>query len=414
VSCRVIAPAICALVLALSFTSSFAGVAFDISQVSYEIDSRLDEGLTSLQVSETVSFVTGEKSYSELYFYIYQNSHPSFFSLDSVSANGQPATYSTPDTANKDLVKISPADTIPSNSQVRVKLDFSLRFGGDLDEYQAACWAGDFFCAECYPKLAEFDYEGAVFPDTTTPISLGKVNDISTCGTGSYLEETYLRMADYRLTMTFPADFRLIASGECRDTLDNSDGTRTYIYDARKSPGILWIATANRELLAKQFDGLKVCSYYPPGHRSEADKTIQDVKSVIDYYSDRLGPFPRDQLKVYLMNMPSFLGGASGDDILLLPAGGGIWDRISSPKTVLPHEVAHQWWGNAVSCGTGPEGWFAEALACYSAELFCSDHKENWPDPGPLGDLNERLALWLYIAAAREDLDRSLRGAGWG
>ncbi len=409
-----IAPAASVLALALCFTSAFADVAFDISQVSYEIDSRLDEGRSSLRGSEIVSFVTGEKTYSELYFYVYQNSHPSFFSLDSVSVNGQRATFSTPDTAHKDLVRISPADTIPPHSQARVKLDFSLRFGGDLDEYQAALWAGDFFCADCYPKLAEFDYEGAVFPDTTTPIYLGNGNDTLTCGTESYLQETYLRMADYRLTITLPANFMLIASGECRDTLANPDGTRTYVYEAKKFPGIVWVATANRELLVRHFEGLEVYSYYPPGHKSEAEKTIQDINNVVDYYSDRLGPFPRDQLKIYLMNMPSFLGGASGNDILLLPVGGGIWDRISSPKTVLPHEVAHQWWGNAVSCGTGPEGWFAEALACYSAELFCSDHKENWPGGGPLGDFNERLALWLYIAAAREDLDRSLRGAGWG
>lgn len=402
-----------ALLLVLP-NSALAFKGFDISNVSYDIESRVDEKGKSLRGSEIIFFKTGERTYSELYFYIYQHFHPSFFSLDSAFANRRSAKVLISDIGDKDLLKIPLEDTLAPHSSVEIKLYFSLIFGDDFDEYNAAYWRGDFYFGDCYPKLAEFDWEGAVLPDTTKAIPPMKEKATSACRTESYLEETYQRMADYQLRITLPARFKIIAGGECQDTLINSDGTKTHIYEAKRFSSIAWIATMNREVLERDFGDLKVYCYYLPEDRKKAEETVNKINMIREYYSEKFGHFPRSQLKVFLLNMPSFLGGASGNDILLLASGEGILDQILGSGMILPHEVSHQWWGGAVACGKGTEGWFAEALASYSAELFCSDHKDCCQDKSLLGGLNDKSGLWLYIAAARADRDESLRGAGVG
>ncbi|MGB8657089.1 MAG: hypothetical protein WCE90_04810 [Candidatus Zixiibacteriota bacterium] len=387
---------------------------FDISNVSYDIESRLDEKDKSLRGSEIISFKTGERTYSELYFYIYQHFHPSFFSLDSAFVNGKSAKVLIPDIGNKDLLRIPLDDTLAPHSSVEVKLYFLLGFGDDIDEYKAAYWRGDFYFGDCYPKLAEFDWEGAVLPDTTKAIPPMKDKRASACGAESYLEETYERMADYRLKMTLPVRFKIIAPGDCQDTLVNSDGTKTQTYEAKRFPRILWIATTNRELLERDFGDFRVYCYYPPKDRKRAEETVNKINVIREYYSEEFGPFPRPQLKVFLMNLPFYLGGMSGDDMLFLSRGGGILDQIVGSKMTLAHEVSHQWWGDAIACGAGTEGWFAEALACYSAELFCSDHKDYCQDKSLLGGWNDKSGLGMYIYAARGDQDESLRGGGVG
>jgi hypothetical protein len=389
----------------------WGAVPFDISNVSYEIDSKVDDQKKILNCFERITFETGEKSYKAVYFYVYQRYNIAYFLLDSAKINEKPVTFSWSDSA---LLSLFPKDSLPSNSRMEVKLYFTITFGDNWETYNAAFEDGNFYCSECYPKLAEFDHQGAILPDTVTPILPEDKNKTLACGTKSYLEETYLRMADYRLKITLPAKFKIITSGEFKDSLTNSDGTKTHIYEAKKFPRILWVAVANRELLTKDFVNFKVYCYYPPEDKKKAEEIMRKIKEIEKYYSEKFGPFPRSQLKILITDIPFSIAGASENDILFLPKGSGIPDKILSSKMVLPHEVAHQWWGSAIPCGTGSEGWFAEALASYSAELFCSDHKDSWPDKSLLGNLTDESALWLYITAAKADRDESLRGSGVG
>ena len=399
------------LFLFINSSLSWATVPFDISNVSYEINSKLDEQKKILNSFERITFETGEKSYQVIYFYVYQRYNPAYFLLDSAKINEKYVAISWPDS---NLLSLTLQDSLPSNSRVEVKLYFTINFGDNLETYNAAYEDGSFYCGECYPKLAEFDLEGAIPPDTVTPILPEDKNKTLACGTKSYLEETYLRMADYRLKITLPAKFKIITSGEFKDSLTNSDGTKTHIYEAKKFPRILWVAVANRELLTKDFVNFKVYCYYPPEDKRKAEEIMRKIKEIEKYYSEKFGPFPRSQLKILITDIPFSIAGASENDILFLPKGSGIPDKILSSKMVLPHEVAHQWWGSAIPCGTGSEGWFAEALASYSAELFCSSHKDSWSDRSLLGGLIDKSALWIYITAARGDQDESLRGGGGG
>ena len=105
-----------------------------------------------------------------------------------------------------------------------------------------------------------------------------------------------------------------------------------------------------------------------------ADRAAQSL----DYFSKRFGPYPYSSLE--LTQMPgeisqgwpglvfltsfSFLTPSQETDLHLNQTQ-EIFNRL-----VLPHEVAHQWWGDLVGWHSYRDQWIVEALANYSALMM--------------------------------------------
>jgi hypothetical protein len=115
------------------------------------------------------------------------------------------------------------------------------------------------------------------------------------------------------------------------------------------------------------------------------EKVAESAARSIEYFETLFGPFPYPRLAiaqipgsfgqgwpelVYLPTL-SFLSKAERSEIGLT---GKSEDLIS--QTMIPHEVAHQWWGNLLGWKTYRDQWLSEALATYAAALFLSQEKD--------------------------------------
>ena len=105
-----------------------------------------------------------------------------------------------------------------------------------------------------------------------------------------------------------------------------------------------------------------------------ADKAAQAV----EFFAQRFGPFPYNSLE--LTQMPgqmsqgwpgliflssfAFLTPAEEADLHLDPL------QAAFRRLVLPHETAHQWWGDLVGWRTYRDQWIVEALSNYSALML--------------------------------------------
>lgn len=105
---------------------------------------------------------------------------------------------------------------------------------------------------------------------------------------------------------------------------------------------------------------------------------IDAVRESLAYYEEILGPYPLDHLEVLMLpREPSlaFNGFITlSVDMLRRWTPWTEYIGVTDRRTIVAHEVAHQWWGNSVFGDTYRDTWLNEALANYSAVLW-SQHR---------------------------------------
>ena len=106
--------------------------------------------------------------------------------------------------------------------------------------------------------------------------------------------------------------------------------------------------------------------------REEIKKTAADS---LTYFEELFGPYPLDELAVVTVPRGFSQAGAPGlvtlsslmmYDLDFFNVLFGLEDR----RTVIAHEIAHQWWGHTVGWASYRDQWISEAMANYAAVLF--------------------------------------------
>lgn len=135
--------------------------------------------------------------------------------------------------------------------------------------------------------------------------------------------------------------------------------------------------------------------------RSFADRTA----TILEYYASLLGdaPYPSFTLAVAEAELP---GGHSPPYFAVLnqtlPMSPLVWrnDPVSFdnyPTFFLAHELAHQWWGQAVGWKNYHEQWISEGLAQYFATLYAA--KERGDDL--LANVMRQMRRWAIDQSAQ-------------
>jgi hypothetical protein len=132
---------------------------------------------------------------------------------------------------------------------------------------------------------------------------------------------------------------------------------------------------------AVYYDTLSINAYGSPQSVAAIDTTIDKTAEIASFYASLLGDLPYPSITVALTDarMP---GGHSPAYLVVLnhelPRQPGMivsWktDPVSFssfPSFFLAHELAHQWWGQAVGWKNYHEQWLSEGLAQYFAALY--------------------------------------------
>jgi hypothetical protein len=105
-----------------------------------------------------------------------------------------------------------------------------------------------------------------------------------------------------------------------------------------------------------------------------ARDVLQTVQDALGYFEEIFGPYPLDELVV--VNAPrdhsqGLLGFLTLSTLAIQDwAEWGAILGFEDRRTVIAHEVAHQWWGNLVGWRSYRDQWISEATATYSALLY--------------------------------------------
>jgi hypothetical protein len=212
--------------------------------------------------------------------------------------------------------------------------------------------------------------------------------------------------ANFDLTFHCPERLDLVSTGELlSDRTEN--GTRTVHRKTTVPEHLAGFNLGEYTLTSQQRNGYEIECYFNKGGAATSDSNIpEETAAVLDDYTSRWGRVPIRTMAI--SPIPGYFGqGFPGliylSDVSYLREQ----DRPAELRNarldaffsdlLLPHEVAHQWWGNVVTPASYRANWLLEAMANDAA----------------LQDLKRRKgteALNEVLARYRDDLLRERNG----
>jgi len=178
--------------------------------------------------------------------------------------------------------------------------------------------------------------------------------------------------ATSEFVVTAPAHYKVISNGLL---LEESDlGNNTHLTHWKQSvPVSSWLFVLGVADFAvqyvDQFQGKSIQSWVYAKNR-EAGFYDFDVttKLVLEFYSQYVGPFAYEKLAN--IQSPSVGGGMETSSAIFYGENLINGKRDERLRNVLIHEIAHQWFGNAVTETNWDDAWLSEGFAKFFTLLF--------------------------------------------
>jgi aminopeptidase N len=114
--------------------------------------------------------------------------------------------------------------------------------------------------------------------------------------------------------------------------------------------------------------GVEVYYYAQPGREADAQRTLGRTPDMIDFFSERIGvpyPYPRySQIAVteFIFGGMENTTATTLTDLVLLDERAALDHDVDG---LVSHELAHQWWGDLLTCREWSEAWLNEGFATY-------------------------------------------------
>ena len=178
--------------------------------------------------------------------------------------------------------------------------------------------------------------------------------------------------ATMEMDVVAPSHYQVVSNGRRVEETDLPGGTRRTVW--RESVPIApWLYVLGVARFAVQqvgdYHGVPIETWV---FAQDRDAGFRDfavpVKDVLDFYSTWIGPFSYEKLANVQSNSVS--GGMEAASAILYSAGSVTGTRSVRWRNVVIHEIAHQWFGDAVTESDWNDVWLSEGFATYFTLLY--------------------------------------------
>ncbi len=178
--------------------------------------------------------------------------------------------------------------------------------------------------------------------------------------------------ATMEMDITAPSHFQVVSNGRRIEMTDVPGGMRRTVWreDVPIAPWLYALGVAHFAVQQLgDYNGVPLETWV---FAQDRDKGFYDYavpsRQALDYYSTAIGPYAYEKLANVQSNSVS--GGMEAASAIFYSAGSVVGSRPLRWRNVIIHEIAHQWFGNAVTEADWNDVWLSEGFATYFTLLF--------------------------------------------
>ena len=184
------------------------------------------------------------------------------------------------------------------------------------------------------------------------------------------------------IVVTVPEGFEAISNGKLLSRKPNPD-SKTVTFDWRQDKEhpayLVTLVIGQFDVVREEWDRVPVLYYVPKGSKDKVTTTFARTRDMLGFFSKRFGiHYPWDKYAQVVAY--SFGGGMENTSATTM--GDILQDERSTldrdSDGIIAHELAHQWWGDMVTCRDWSHLWLNEGFASYAEALW--EENRNGPD----------------------------------
>ncbi|MFF2398967.1 M1 family metallopeptidase [Streptomyces goshikiensis] len=176
--------------------------------------------------------------------------------------------------------------------------------------------------------------------------------------------------ATYDIKLTVPKGYEAVSNGELTSRTDTGEGQTEFAWHSAE-PMASYLATAAigkfKVTTGKTPSGVAVYNAVSPGEEARSAPRLARLPEIVEWGGGRFGPYPFSTTGAIVVPAETL---AYALETQTRP----VFSGAPSEDALVVHELAHQWYGNAVSPKSWKDMWLNEGFATYAEWLWSEDH----------------------------------------
>lgn len=175
--------------------------------------------------------------------------------------------------------------------------------------------------------------------------------------------------------VTTDKSYETLSNGLLVSKKDNTDGTTTWhwVNELPHSSYLVMLAAGNWDVIEESWSGIPIRSYVPVGEKEWGERSYRQTADIVKFFSEKIG-YKYVWGKFLQVAVEDFIYGGMENSGAVVYFDGSVYDDKTEPDynatNLVAHELAHQWWGDVLTCKNWNEIWLNESFATYFQMLY--------------------------------------------
>ena len=173
-----------------------------------------------------------------------------------------------------------------------------------------------------------------------------------------------------------PADMVVLSNGRLVSEEIDPENSLKVVHWFQDKPHVNYLITLVAGRLKKiesKYKNIPIAFYTPTSQIEYAENSFKDSADMLEFFENEIGvPYPWD--KYYQAVVQDFVAGGMENTSLTILTDNTLFttetENIETSQMLVAHEMAHQWFGDYVTCKDWSQIWLNEGFATYYEDLY--------------------------------------------